>query len=128
MGMIPKQTKASIKIIGSLGLYKIVGAFAVIVFGDTISKALIPSSGLRLLFVAFLTVVYFILTSKGKNPNKYFITELQDYFKFLFSPKTFVRSATDEAAEEKEVNGNNECEKQLEEIITSAENTEDTFD
>lgn len=126
MGMIPKQTKASIKIIGSLGLYKIVGAFAVIVFGDTISKALIPSSGLRLLFVAFLTVVYFILTSKSKNPNKYFITELQDYFKFLFLPKTFVLSVTDGAA--KEVNSNNECEKQLEEIITSAENTEDTFD
>lgn len=125
MGMIPKQTKATIRIIGTVGIYKLFGALIVMAFGDTLATALIPNDVMRLLFVTFAIIVYFILSSKSKNPNKYFITEMRDYLKYLFSQKIFVRNTDADKVKSfniKEFESNEERERQLNEIISEQSN------
>lgn len=118
MGMIPKQTKASIRIIGTIGLYRLFGVLFVYTLGDVIGQLIVPNDTLKLFFTVFLCIGYFILTSKTKNPNKYFATELKDYFVFLFSPKVYINDNNNDS---KEADITDECQQQLEEIITEAE-------
>ncbi len=120
--MIPKQTKASIRIIGTIGIYRLFGVLFVYSMGDGIGELIVPNDTLKFLFTAFLCIGYFILTSKTKNPNKYFATELKDYFVFLFSPKVYVN---EKSSDNKEVEMTDECEKQLEEIISESEEGEE---
>lgn len=127
MGMIPKQTKASIRIIGTLGIYRLFGVLFVYSIGDGIGQLIVPNDTLKLLFTIFLCIGYFILTSKTKNPNKYFITELKDYFVFLFSPKVYVNESINDN-KEVEITDECECQQQLEEIISEAEEGEETAD
>ncbi len=124
MGMIPKTTKESIKLIGNFSMERIFGAVVVIIFCTSIGS-LIVADKLVIPFTAYLLILYMILTSKTKNPKKIYVVSMLDSFKYLLSNKEYRASDKDNNNKEVIVD-DTQVEEQLDELNHYGEEAEDT--
>lgn len=96
MGLVPKKTKAEIKVSRGLTLYRMFGLIITFMLSSMIGSSLVYSS-LLLPFIIYCAVVFLILTSKSpSNPNKSFYKGLIEFLFFKRDNKKFYGVNTDE--------------------------------
>ena len=96
MGLVPKQTKAEIKVSRGLTLYRMFGLIVTLILSAMVGSTFIYSK-LLLPFIIFCVVVFLILTSKSPtNPNKSFYKGLIEFLSFKKNIKKFYGANSDE--------------------------------
>ncbi|MBR1751879.1 MAG: hypothetical protein IJ740_18995 [Ruminococcus sp.] len=89
MGMIPKKTKAEIKIVKGLTAARLLGLMMVLMSATLVGQFI--GGLLQWAFVAFAVVVYFILTGRSPtDPGKTFFRGLIDFINFKFDVKDMI--------------------------------------
>lgn len=88
MALMPKKTKADVKLTMGLTLTKLFGAFGAIMVGFLFSGAI--SKWLQLPFVIYCIIVFFVISKKDKHdPGKPFFKGVMSLFQYLILPKKY---------------------------------------
>lgn len=87
MGVVPKKTKAEQRIMRHISVTKVVGFIITLAFAKLFSDMFVHSS-VRLLFIIFCSVEFFIFTSDSpSDPTKKFYAGWLDWIGFILSGK-----------------------------------------
>lgn len=89
MGLVPKTTKAEVKIFGGFSIVRI---FGIVLSGGAgiIIGAVLPYQWLQIILSVFFVILFFILSGKApSNPTQNFARGMSNMFRYFLRRKKF---------------------------------------